>query len=425
MKKGFTLIELLAVIVILAIIALIAVPIILNIISDTKEKAFEQSINGIVKSANVKSTMELKSEEILYKYENNKWVENKLNIDGEIPKYIEIKENKKGQVRYAITDGKYCATKEYDSKINIKKIGNENNDKKVEEQYCKLDALIPTDKSCFKYNESNNEITITGYYCYEGNDKGLPVIKDLIIPKSINGKSVTKIGMNAFAERELASVVISNNVTYIGIQAFQKNKLTDVIIPNSVIDIRDGAFMQNDLTSIKIPDNIKTIGEYAFKHNQLTNIEIPSSVTYIEPGAFAGNQMPYDKAFIYNRKNDGSINYSSLNSYAGKNRENVIIPNNVEYIGESALFGLDIKQVVIPEEIKTIGDLSFANNLLNRITIPDRVTRIGDFAFSYNKLTSVTIKGKSSVSDFGYYGVDIFSWKDGYSDEDIIWEGSN
>ncbi len=39
MKKGFTLIELLAVIVILAIIALIATPIVLNIISDSKESS--------------------------------------------------------------------------------------------------------------------------------------------------------------------------------------------------------------------------------------------------------------------------------------------------------------------------------------------------------------------------------------------------
>ena len=42
-KKAFTLIELLAVIVILAIIALIAVPIIINIIRDTKEKSREIS----------------------------------------------------------------------------------------------------------------------------------------------------------------------------------------------------------------------------------------------------------------------------------------------------------------------------------------------------------------------------------------------
>ena len=37
MKKGFTLIELLAVITILAIISLVAVPIVINIIEDSKE----------------------------------------------------------------------------------------------------------------------------------------------------------------------------------------------------------------------------------------------------------------------------------------------------------------------------------------------------------------------------------------------------
>ena len=44
-NKGFTLIELLAVIVILAIITLIAVPIILNIIGDTKKQSDERSID--------------------------------------------------------------------------------------------------------------------------------------------------------------------------------------------------------------------------------------------------------------------------------------------------------------------------------------------------------------------------------------------
>jgi prepilin-type N-terminal cleavage/methylation domain-containing protein len=42
-SKGFTLIELLAVIVILAIIALIAVPIVLNIIDDSKESSLLRS----------------------------------------------------------------------------------------------------------------------------------------------------------------------------------------------------------------------------------------------------------------------------------------------------------------------------------------------------------------------------------------------
>ena len=43
-NRGFTLAELLAVIVILSIIALIAIPVVLNIVNDTKESANDRSI---------------------------------------------------------------------------------------------------------------------------------------------------------------------------------------------------------------------------------------------------------------------------------------------------------------------------------------------------------------------------------------------
>ena len=51
MKKGFTLIELLAVIVILAIIALITVPVVINIINNSKKGAAEDSTYGVIESA--------------------------------------------------------------------------------------------------------------------------------------------------------------------------------------------------------------------------------------------------------------------------------------------------------------------------------------------------------------------------------------
>ena len=60
-SKGFTLIELLAVIVILAIIALIATPIVLNIISDSKESATLQSAEfylGAVETAITKKMID-------------------------------------------------------------------------------------------------------------------------------------------------------------------------------------------------------------------------------------------------------------------------------------------------------------------------------------------------------------------------------
>ena len=49
-KKGFTLIELLAVIVILAIIMVIAVPQILNVINNSKNKAWDESV-GLIEDA--------------------------------------------------------------------------------------------------------------------------------------------------------------------------------------------------------------------------------------------------------------------------------------------------------------------------------------------------------------------------------------
>ena len=51
MNKGFTLIELVMVIVVLGIVALIAVPTVNSIITDSKEKSYQNQINTIVNSA--------------------------------------------------------------------------------------------------------------------------------------------------------------------------------------------------------------------------------------------------------------------------------------------------------------------------------------------------------------------------------------
>ena len=100
MKKGFTLIELLAVIVILAIIALIAIPIVLSIISDSKESASlrssEMYLKGLETSIAV-STLDnkvvkdgtysiIKNGNICLEYKDNKCTnELKVEMNGEKP----------------------------------------------------------------------------------------------------------------------------------------------------------------------------------------------------------------------------------------------------------------------------------------------------------------------------------------------------
>nr|MCR4662059.1 prepilin-type N-terminal cleavage/methylation domain-containing protein [Clostridia bacterium] len=79
-KKGFTLIELLAVIVILAIIALITVPVVINIINNSKKGAAEDSTYGVIESAKLfwvsnqtSSGFESENSTIVFKYTDNKW----------------------------------------------------------------------------------------------------------------------------------------------------------------------------------------------------------------------------------------------------------------------------------------------------------------------------------------------------------------
>ena len=91
-NKGFTLIELLAVIIIMGIIMLVGIPATIKIIENSRKEVFEKSVGGIARSALLETKSNaVDGEELTYKYENGYWGEIDLEIDGEIPKYVEIK----------------------------------------------------------------------------------------------------------------------------------------------------------------------------------------------------------------------------------------------------------------------------------------------------------------------------------------------
>ena len=141
----------------------------------------------------------------------------------------------------------------------------------------------------------------------------------------------------------------------------------------------------------------------------------------------------------------GEVYITGYNTVGGTD---VVIPstidgNPVKAIGDPRLFGgsgpfsnKGLTSVVIPDGVTTIGQAAFSNNQLTSVTIPNSVIKItgrnnapfGNIvwpgAFEGNQLTSVTIKGKSSSSEFTTYGSNIWGWASGYSDSDIVWEGS-
>ena len=127
-KKGFTLIELLAVIVILSVITLITIPMITNVIEESKKKALASSIQGLVESANLYAIEKDGVYEFLFDKEHQgstkkgEQLDYRGTIDGEGKLYLD----KEGNVSVCISNDTYYAYKNYNSGIIVgdKKTGN-------------------------------------------------------------------------------------------------------------------------------------------------------------------------------------------------------------------------------------------------------------------------------------------------------------
>lgn len=302
---------------------------------------------------------------------------------------------------------------------------------KVYKGKLRLEATqVQNSDSCFVSNLD----TITKYNIVDRN--GDPCSKEVVIPSNLNGTTITKIANGAFMNRGLTSVIIPNTITDIGTNAFAVNKISQLVIPDSVTNIGVAAFRDNqlpddqafiynrksdgseDITTLNsyaganrdhvvFPSNIKVISSFAcnnlklssivlqeglttiygsaFSSNQLTSLTIPKTVTNLTGGAFSDNLLADEDAFIYKRSKEGE-DRSYLINYAGARKENVVIPSNVETIGDSAFSTTNLKSVTIPEGVKYIGQRAFYNNKLTSITIPSSVTHIGMAAFNTNKI---------------------------------------
>ena len=127
-NKGFTLIELLAVIVILSVVTLITVPMITNVIEESKKKALASSVEGLVESANLYAIENDGVYEFLFDKEHKgstikgESLDYRGTIDGEGKLYLD----KEGNVSVCISNDTYYAYKNYNSGIIVgdKKTGN-------------------------------------------------------------------------------------------------------------------------------------------------------------------------------------------------------------------------------------------------------------------------------------------------------------
>ena len=278
---------------------------------------------------------------------------------------------------------------------------------------------VSPDEKYYTYTVINGEAMIT--------EVDPELSGDIIIPSTLGGYPVTRIGECAFAAcKDITGVIIPDSVTTILPEAFSGcTALTSITIPDTMIRIGGGVFFDTgyynnednwednvlyigkhlveveksisgayvikngtltiavqafgsctDLTSITIPDSVKKIGDFAFSGcENLESIILPDSVIDMGWNAFM------ETGYYYNDDNweDGVL-------YIGKH---LIATDSEAVSGDYA----------IKEGTVTIATDGFAYcEELTEITIPNSVKMIGFSPFSNcNELESITVDSGNSV----------------------------
>ncbi|MGI6238656.1 MAG: leucine-rich repeat domain-containing protein [Christensenellales bacterium] len=251
---------------------------------------------------------------------------------------------------------------------------------------------------------------------------------DVIVPDSIGGVPVTRIGERAFS---------SNNA------------ITSVTLPQGIRRIEHGAFyFCENLRAIELPDGLEVIAPYAlFACGALERLNVPAAVAYIGDYAvsgcynlreinFAGEAplmgeeafangaddrrivVPAEDQMIYEAmlgapcepggarasvdravaEDDFLFDAATgvLTGYVG-DAAYVPIPaaiggTPVREISEKAFFGdKGIVRMDLPEGLQTIGDQAFYASALVGVRLPESLRSIGDQAFGAAQLMELAL----------------------------------
>ena len=212
-----------------------------------------------------------------------------------------------------------------------------------------------------------NEFEVDGIKYADIDDVSVKVIgynkellpEDLVIPETVEGKTVTEIGERAFFKTNIKSVIVPQTVTTIGQSAFSTIlSLTSATILGNITEISNGVFYYcPHLSEVSLPDSIKHIGDEAFGTCRLENFQLPK---------------------------------------------------NLETIGSYAFRGCGMTQLTIPASLHTIGNHGFDGLYnLTKVIFEERTTllSLGEYAFSScKKITSFDLTNCSKLGAYAFQG---------------------
>lgn len=267
--------------------------------------------------------------------------------------------------------------------------------------------------------------------------------------------SVTKIGMQAFAGRDITEITIPNTITDMGTWAFQSCKLTSVTIPESVVSIGIQAFWEfrgsiifedeyrwfkNSVSAENMVDVSNPEKNVEYFHDRYPLIKSKELLEYnivVTIGEWAGSTTTIKAKESSNLlellEQNGLSEENTIGFYSDDEFENYVdVYNAAQISGDVYLYTI----MATPEKLKVInGAVSAKDTLisgtvviprkydgelitsidsaafdgcvgLTSIYIPDNITTIGAAAFlECVNLTSITIpESVESIQAYAFSG---------------------
>ena len=147
-----------------------------------------------------------------------------------------------------------------------------------------------------------------------------------------------------------------------------------IILPDDITEFGFCAFLGLTLRTINIPSSLRKLGESCFEDDKWLAVNpliIPEGITEIPARCFL---------WCYNLKKivlPSSLKTIDMLAFFYAKIEEMNIPEGLDSIGYSAIYGTHLTEIVLPNTVKRIGNAAFSDNKrLKRVVLPRGITEI-------------------------------------------------
>ncbi len=262
-----------------------------------------------------------------------------------------------------------------------------------------------------------NVSRIPSYLFYPEGRSGYSKQSPKIISVIFHKDSVCKeVGAYAFSNcNTITNIEFSDDIVVLSYRAFAGCKISDLVLPPYLQVIEHQALQYCTPSSIppsldSHPFGVEYLPELSITQDEANGLKyISYSNGTCSVAAISDTNV---KNFIIPSKSPSGDTVIGINAnaFAEMDIKSVVIPDTVQFIGESAFDKTTaLEKIVIPDSVRTIGEWAFYESGIKEITLSKGIKYIGEYAFNH-----ATVNDDYIPIEKVYFNGSVSDWCDIY-----------